>query len=223
MRGSRRQNRVARDPSSFLDPWQGLAAPAGAHCFASGAESGCQSLFPGAASLSHSPRTPGQARKSSIILGHSQPEAAFTARNRLEPRSGWGPIEPLALDVVVIASTHPAGSQGAPLVVSFNALLVPTPICLHLAQICGDDRIRPCPSWIGAPASVLNLEVEPAEPGPWAPLVNVGTAGAPRCYLLHIRCPSAASSVTSVRLEVSLRLHLSSSVCFFFLLVFVRS
>lgn len=133
MRGSRRQNRVARDPSSFLDPGRAWL-PRRCALLCQWRRSGCQSLFPGAASLSHSPRTPGQARKSSIILGHSQPEAAFTARNRLEPRSGWGPIEPLALDVVVIASTHPAGSQGAPLVVSFNALLVPLPFVYTLRR-----------------------------------------------------------------------------------------
>ena len=96
--------------------------------------SGCQSLFPGAASLSHSPPRLGQARKSSIFLGHSHPEAAITARNRLEPRSGRGPIEPLALDVVVITSPRPAGNQGTPLVVSSNALPVPLPFVYILRR-----------------------------------------------------------------------------------------
>lgn len=161
VRGSRRQTEL-QWPVKLPGPLGCPASVHRSHCSASGAEGGCQSLSAGAASLSHSPRPPGQAHNCPIILGHSQPEAALAARNRLDPRSGQGPIEPLALDVVVIASPRPAGNQGPSVVVSPSTPPGAFPICPLLAQICGDDRIRPCQSWIGAPASVPQSRGRPS-------------------------------------------------------------
>lgn len=73
-------------------------------------------------------------RSCSVFLGHSQPEAAITARNRLGPRSVQGPIEPLTVDVAVIASPCRAGNQGPLLVVFSSTLLVCLPFVLTLRR-----------------------------------------------------------------------------------------
>lgn len=174
MRGSRRQTEL-QGPIKLPGTLAGPGSPAGVRIALPVAQKWMSRSVSRGCSLSHSPRRPGQARKSSIFLGHSQPEAAITARNRLEPRSGWGPIEPLALDVVVIASPRPAGNQGPPLVVSSNALLVPLPFVYTLrryVEITESGHVH------HGLEPRHPFEVEPAEPGSWALLVNVGSAGA---------------------------------------------
>lgn len=134
MRGSRPQNRVAMARQAS---WTPAAPPSPPVRIALPVAQGVDArvCLPGLHPFPIRRVDQDRARSCSVFLGHSQPEAAITARNRLGPRSVQGPIEPLTVDVAVIASPCRAGNQGPLLVVFSSTLLVCLPFVLTLRNM----------------------------------------------------------------------------------------